>query len=213
MGLVAPWHVGSSRTRARTRVPCIGRRILNHYATREAHAFIFIWDWTRMWCICLWALKVGTEVRKPVPLISSHESCRWHPLFLWTFGPLSSGGTRSHMDLYIENLHPLPGVVRVFSWNLNLLCFLWPSCLPGISARPRYQGRQKPRAACDGRLFWVSAFLYRLWVEHCLVLHPLLYLSTHLFSMSVSLLSQIHFWSYLIATDVAWITGSCWEGK
>ena len=36
-GLVAPWHVGSSRTRARTRVPCIGRQILNRCATREAH--------------------------------------------------------------------------------------------------------------------------------------------------------------------------------
>ena len=35
-GLVAPRHVGSSQTRARTRVPCIGRRILNHCATREA---------------------------------------------------------------------------------------------------------------------------------------------------------------------------------
>ena len=35
-GLVAPRHVGSSRTRARTRVPCIGRWILNKYATREA---------------------------------------------------------------------------------------------------------------------------------------------------------------------------------
>ena len=35
MGLVVPWHVGSSRTKARTRVPCIGRRILNHYAIRE----------------------------------------------------------------------------------------------------------------------------------------------------------------------------------
>ena len=34
-GLVAPWHVGSSRTRARTRVPCIGRRILNHCITRK----------------------------------------------------------------------------------------------------------------------------------------------------------------------------------
>ena len=31
-GLVAPRHVGSSRTRARTRVPCLGRRILNHCA-------------------------------------------------------------------------------------------------------------------------------------------------------------------------------------
>ena len=35
-GLVAPRHVGSSQTRARTRVPCIGRQILNLCATREA---------------------------------------------------------------------------------------------------------------------------------------------------------------------------------
>ena len=41
-GLVAPRHVGSSRTRARTRVPCIGRRILNHCTTREAPMFILI---------------------------------------------------------------------------------------------------------------------------------------------------------------------------
>ena len=35
-GLVAPQHVGSSRIRDRTRVACIGRRILNHCATRKA---------------------------------------------------------------------------------------------------------------------------------------------------------------------------------
>ena len=35
-GPVAPRHVGSSQTRARTRVPCIGRQTLNHCATREA---------------------------------------------------------------------------------------------------------------------------------------------------------------------------------
>ena len=34
--LVAPRHVGSSQTRARTRVPCIGRQTLNHCGTREA---------------------------------------------------------------------------------------------------------------------------------------------------------------------------------
>ena len=33
-GLVAPRHVGSSWTRDWTRVPCIGRRILNHCASR-----------------------------------------------------------------------------------------------------------------------------------------------------------------------------------
>ena len=40
-GPVAPWHVGSSQTRARTRVPCIGRQILNHCATREAPSLHF----------------------------------------------------------------------------------------------------------------------------------------------------------------------------
>ena len=35
-GLVAPRHVGSSLSRAQTRVPCIGRQILNHCTTREA---------------------------------------------------------------------------------------------------------------------------------------------------------------------------------
>ena len=35
-GPVAPRHVGSSQTRARTRVPCTGRQTLNHCATREA---------------------------------------------------------------------------------------------------------------------------------------------------------------------------------
>ena len=34
-GLVALQHMGSSRTRDRTRVPCTGRWILNHCATRE----------------------------------------------------------------------------------------------------------------------------------------------------------------------------------
>ena len=37
-GLVAPWHVGSSQTRAQTRIPHIGRQILNHCATREVRA-------------------------------------------------------------------------------------------------------------------------------------------------------------------------------
>ena len=40
-GPAAPCHVGSSQTRARTRVPCIGRQILNHCATREAPMLLF----------------------------------------------------------------------------------------------------------------------------------------------------------------------------
>ncbi|XP_060024105.1 transcriptional activator Myb isoform X4 [Lagenorhynchus albirostris] len=41
MGPAAPWHVGSSWTGARTHVPCIGRRTLNHCATREALCIFF----------------------------------------------------------------------------------------------------------------------------------------------------------------------------
>ena len=41
MGLVAPWHVGSSQTRDRTRVPSVGRQILNHCATREVRELGF----------------------------------------------------------------------------------------------------------------------------------------------------------------------------
>ena len=42
MGLVAPRHVGSSWTSDRTRVPCIGRQILNHCATREVPGRLFL---------------------------------------------------------------------------------------------------------------------------------------------------------------------------
>ena len=35
-GPAAPRHAGSSQTRARTRVPCIGRQVPNHCTTREA---------------------------------------------------------------------------------------------------------------------------------------------------------------------------------
>ena len=42
-GLVALQHVGSSRTRDQTCVPCIGRRILNHCGTREALQYSFMY--------------------------------------------------------------------------------------------------------------------------------------------------------------------------
>ena len=43
MGLVAPQHVGSSRTKNRTHVFCIGRQILYHWATRKTKKVI--WNW------------------------------------------------------------------------------------------------------------------------------------------------------------------------
>ena len=44
-GLVVPWRVEPSWTMDRTRVPCIGRWILNHWTTREVlkwHFFFII---------------------------------------------------------------------------------------------------------------------------------------------------------------------------
>ena len=43
-GLVAPKHVGSSRTWDQTRVSCIGRHVLYHWATREAWDHILTSD-------------------------------------------------------------------------------------------------------------------------------------------------------------------------
>ena len=41
VGLVALLHVESSQTRDRTCVPCISRRILYHWTTREVQRFVF----------------------------------------------------------------------------------------------------------------------------------------------------------------------------
>ena len=53
VGIVAPRHVGSSWTRVQTRVPCIGRWIPNHCATREALPLAFLksctWSMNHCW--------------------------------------------------------------------------------------------------------------------------------------------------------------------
>ena len=54
MALVAPWHVESSQIKYWTRVPCIGRWILNHWTMREVHSASlkrsigFVWIWRSM---------------------------------------------------------------------------------------------------------------------------------------------------------------------
>ena len=69
MGLVAPQHVGSSRTRALTRVSCIGRQIHNHCATREAHIRIIVrlpLAWCPHWVGHVWGRWrhwVGSDLR------------------------------------------------------------------------------------------------------------------------------------------------------
>ena len=60
MGLVAPQHVGSSRTRAWTRVPCIGRRIPNHCTNREAQPSSL---WCHLFCVLLGDGQSGVATR------------------------------------------------------------------------------------------------------------------------------------------------------
>ena len=76
--LVVPWHVGSSQARARSCVPCIGRLILNHCATREAPIFINKARNRRL---------RGLVLRIPLDIFAKMSfalwSCLWHlPLLL-----------------------------------------------------------------------------------------------------------------------------------
>ena len=68
-GLVVPWHVGSSQTRAQTHVPCISRQILNHCATGEAGATFLNRYVTKN--ICKWQINM----KKCSPSLSL-ENCK-----------------------------------------------------------------------------------------------------------------------------------------
>ena len=68
-GPVALRHVESSQTRARARVPCIGRQILNHCATREAHwgvlSRVILWVWfciSNITLAVMWVIDSGVII-------------------------------------------------------------------------------------------------------------------------------------------------------
>ena len=83
-GPFAPRHAGSSQTRARTRVPCIGRQTLNHCATREALCqILYILLCTCVCvcvCVCVIYLIVGVlargfyEASKVMQILSHDQS-------------------------------------------------------------------------------------------------------------------------------------------
>ena len=71
-GFAVPQHVESSRTRARTRVPCIGRQILNHCTTREALGGPFLAEQVHF--------RVGVPAGRQLslaPPVPSWESPSW----------------------------------------------------------------------------------------------------------------------------------------
>ena len=66
MGSAAPKCVGSSQTRNQTHVPCIGRRILYRWATREVLSF------TLKLCLCLLLLPPFSPVHmKPLCFVGN----------------------------------------------------------------------------------------------------------------------------------------------
>ena len=87
-GPVAPRHVVSSRTRARTRVPCIGRQILNHCATREAPLLPFYTSFFSFYffhCLAAHGILVPQPGVEPAPSAMkasnpNHRATRGLPL-------------------------------------------------------------------------------------------------------------------------------------
>ena len=113
-GLAALWHVGSSRTRARTRVPCIGRQIINHCATREVSVSRFLFE-------CIPHLWRAPSLEKGEQHSSQLQECTLNGIFN---PPGHSDWFRcSHMT----PTSPVSVKVRVPNWNANILSLSeWP---------------------------------------------------------------------------------------
>ena len=70
-GLVAPLHVGSSRTRDRTHVLCITRRILNHQTTREVLNFLILQILYKAYFSKMLALRYLSHIQNPLHYLRS----------------------------------------------------------------------------------------------------------------------------------------------
>ena len=75
-GLVALWQVGSSWTRDRIHVPCIGRQILNYWTTRKVLEYNFLKLLIGISLVVQWLIiyfaKQGTWVQALVGELRSH---------------------------------------------------------------------------------------------------------------------------------------------
>ena len=114
--------MGSSRTRARTRVPCIGRRILNHCATREARDFHGFWKGEGGSKFCSDLIKALKQKR--VAVVKEHRTLELEssPTFP-TYRPENQSPER---QLFLTN---------TYHWVLTM-CWPWAKpnmvCLYGI---------------------------------------------------------------------------------
>ena len=132
--LVAPQHVGSSRTRARTHVPCIGRWILNHCATREVPSARF---WIRLGfflilsCMtCLYILEIKPLSVTSFANIFSHSQGCLFVLFMVSFAVQKLlSFIRSHFFIFVFISISLRGGSK------RICCDLCHSVLPMFSSK------------------------------------------------------------------------------
>ena len=102
-GPVAPRHVGSSQTRARTRVPCTGRQTLNHSATREAPQ----WYPSKHWC---WHSICHSHC---YPCLSKFPvSMTWSEAMAWICGVLENSLLFSIMHCWVNETNGMNSLVR-----------------------------------------------------------------------------------------------------
>ena len=133
-GPAAPRHVGSPQTRARTRVPCIGRQIPNHCATREALGCNF------------WELCLSPQLRY-VPLLFSLLFQMFHlslviiqsaftehikyaqacPQDTWHLVGESACETTTHLNQLINNTKEI----------INCYYKMWASCFKCITVHDK----------------------------------------------------------------------------
>ena len=105
-GPVAPQHVGSSQTRAQTRVPCTGRQTLNHCTTREApNNFFLIFIYLFIWLF--WVLVAASEVFAAARGICSCGIGMWD-LLVAACGIFSCGMQTLNCGMW--DLVPRPGI-------------------------------------------------------------------------------------------------------
>ena len=126
-GLVAPRHVGSSQTRARTRVPCVGRQTRNDCTTREAPWISLSLRRPKSSQLCpaallLWAsYYLSQSLGFPVCKISPRVSTQWGD----EHGPgsesnISVGVSGRGVNVFLQQSGNQPEISFIHSRNIFL---------------------------------------------------------------------------------------------
>ena len=141
MGLVALWHVESSRIRAQTHVPCTGRQIVKHCTTREVPILLFFFKAVCVYIFIYLLTYLLTYLFLAVLglhfCVRAFSSCGERgPLFIAVCGPLTI-----EASLVAEHRLQTRRLSSCGSWALSLRC-MWDLPRPGLEpVSPALAGR------------------------------------------------------------------------